>query len=178
MNIWLKELELNDNEKFCNLLIELANYENVYARPVPNDFSHDDFEFFKEARIRMANNDNLPNNVIPTSTYWVMDDEQPIGYATLKHRIDENIPGGHFGCCLKKDYQNKGIGSIVSRKLSEIAYYDLNITEVVYTAKDENIQSQKSLENIGAQLTSIHDGYHFYKVNLEEKYENNERRKK
>lgn len=178
MNIWLKEIEYSDDQKFCDLLIELANYENVYARPVPSDFKYEDFVYFKEARIKMANNDNLPNNVIPTNTYWVMNEEQPIGYATLKHRIDENIPGGNFGCCLKKDYQNKGIGSIVSKQLSEIAYYDLNITEVIYTSKNENIQSQKSLENIGAELIGIHDGYHFYKVNLEEKYKNTERRKR
>ena len=126
----------------------------------------------------MAKEDNLPSNVFPTSTYWVMDEDIPIGYATLKHKIDENKPGGHLGCCLKKEYQNKGIGTIVSNQLSQIAYYDLDIKELVYTSKNENIQSQKSLEKIGAELTSIHDGYHFYKVDLEKKYENIERRKK
>lgn len=178
MNIWLKEISVNDDEKFCDLLIELANYKDVYARPVPSDFSYDDYESFKKTRVRMANNDNLPSSVFPTSTYWVMSDDEPIGYATLKHKIDENIPGGHFGCCIKKKYQNKGIGTIVSNELSRIAYYDLGIEEVVYTSKNENIQSQRSLEKIGAELINIHDGYHFYKVNLKDKFENKERRMK
>ena len=105
MNIWLKEISLDDDESYCDLLIELSNYKDVYARPVPNDFSYDDYECFKKTRVRMANNDNLPSNVFQTSTYWVMNDEEPIGYATLKHKINENVPGGHFGCCIKKDYQ-------------------------------------------------------------------------
>jgi len=178
MNIWLKEISLDDDKKFCDLLIELANYQDVFARPVPNDFTYDDYEYFKKTRVRMANNDNLPSNVVPTNTYWVMNDNEPIGYATLKHEVDEFVPGGHFGCCIKKDYQNKGIGKVVSNELSKIAYYDLGIEEVVYTAKNENMQSQKSLDKIGAELYYIHDGYHFYKVNLKEKFENNERRMK
>lgn len=178
MNIWLKEISLEDEKNYCDLLIELANYKDVYARPVPSDFSYDDFELFKRTRLRMAKGDNLPNNVVPTNTYWVMNDEEPIGYATLKNIVFYNIPGGHFGCCLKKEYQNRGIGTIVSDELSKIAYYNLGIEEVIYTAKNENTQSQKSLENIGAELTGVHDGYHFYKVNLKEKLQNTERRMK
>ena len=161
MNIWLKELSMSDDKVYCDLLIELAKYEDVYARPVPKDFLYSEFEDFKKNRIRMRENDNLPSYVIPTSTFWVMDGDNPIGYATLSH----------FGLCLKKEYQNKGIGSIVSELLSKIAYYKLGIDEVIYTSKDENIQSQKSVEKIGGNLVKIEDGYHFYTISLKEKFE-------
>ena len=170
MNIWLKEIDINDGYIYCELLLELASYENVHARPVPSDFSKEDFEFFKKARVQMAEGINLPKNVTKTSTYFVMNNDTPIGYATLKHEIDINTPGGHLGLCLKKEYQNKGIGTIVSELLSKIAYHDLGIEKLVYTSKNENIQSQKSLSNIGATLTGIHDGYHFYEVDLTKKY--------
>lgn len=170
MNIWLKEIDINDDEKYCDLLIELANYNDVYARPVPNDFSKEDFEFFKKVRIQMASGVNLPKNIDQTTTYFVMNDNEPIGYATLKHKVDISKPGGHIGCCLKKDYQNKGIGRIVSEQLSSIAYNDLGIEKLIYTSKNENLQSQRSLDKIGATLISIHDGYHFYEVDLEKKY--------
>ena len=171
MNIWLKELSMSDDKVYCDLLIELAKYEDVYARPVPKDFLYSEFEDFKKNRIRMRENDNLPSYVIPTSTFWVMDGDNPLGYETLKHRIDMDKPGGHFGLCLKKEYQNKGIGSIVSELLSKIAYYKLGIDEVIYTSKDENIQSQKSVEKIGGNLVKIEDGYHFYTISLKEKFE-------
>ena len=177
MNIWLKELSEEDGIEYCELLIELASYPDVYAKPVPSDFTHNDFASFKKYRVRMALGEDLPSYVIPTSTYWVMDDDKAIGYATLKHYVDAQKPGGHLGCCLKKSSQNKGIGSIVADKLSEIAYNNLGITELIYTSKDENIQSQKSLEKIGAEFVSCHDGYHFYKVDLTKKYENEEGRK-
>ena len=78
-------------------------------------------------------------------------------------------PGGHFGCCLIKEYQNRGVGSIVSRELSKIAYEVLGIEEVLFTSKDENIQSQKSVEKMGGRLICTHDGYHFYMMNIKEK---------
>ena len=173
--IWLKEVSVNDGEEFCDLLIELANYDEAYAKPVPGDFSKDDFQSFKEARVQMALGENLPSYVVPTSTYWIMDQNEAIGYATLKHWVDPNKPGGHLGCCLKRSHQNQGLGTIVANKLSEIAYNNLGITELVYTSKDENIQSQKSLEKIGAKLVSTHDGYHFYVVDLSKKYGKEER---
>ena len=125
MNIYLKQIEMSDGKEYSDLLMELSHYKDAYARPVPSDFSEEEFEDFKKNRIRMRNNDNLPDYVVPTSTYWVICDDKVIGYATLKHRIDVNKVGGHFGCCLKKDYQNKGIGNIVAELLSKIAYYDL-----------------------------------------------------
>ena len=170
MNIWLKEVEINDDDRYCDLLIELASYEDVYARPVPSDFTKEDYEIFKKSRIQMASGINLPKGVFQTTTYYVMNDDEPIGYATLKHKVDITKPGGHLGCCLKKAYQNKGIGSIVSDQLSRIAYYELGIEKILYTSKNENLQSQKSLDKIGATLTSIHDGYHFYEVDLVKKY--------
>ena len=70
-----------------------------------------------------------------------------------------------------KEYQNKGIGSIVADELSKIAYEELGINDIIYTSKMENIQSQRSLEKIGATFINAHDGYHYYTVNLKEKYE-------
>lgn len=171
MNITLKPIELEDGQEYCDLLIELARYENVYARPVPSDFEPHEFESFKKTRIKMASGIDLPSTVKQTSTYWVMDDISPIGYATLKHEVDLSKPGGHFGCCLKKEYQNKGIGTIVSNELSKIAYYDLGIEEVIFTSKTENEQSKRSVSHIGGTLIKVENGYHFYKVNIKEKLE-------
>ena len=168
MNIWLKPIELEDGPEYCELLIELARYPDVFARPVPTDFEQSEFSSFKETRINMSLSSIRPG-IPQTNTYWVMDDVSPIGYATLKHEVDLSKPGGHFGCCLKKDYQNKGIGSIVADLLSQIAYEDLGIQEAIYTSKSENIQSQRSVDKIGGTLIKVENGYHFYKVNLKEK---------
>lgn len=171
MNITLKPIELEDGKEYCDLLIELARYEDVYARPVPSDFEPHEFESFKKYRVKMSAGIDLRPGVSQTSTYWVMDDVSPIGYATLKHEVDLSKPGGHFGCCLKKDYQNKGIGTIVSNELSKIAYYDLGIEEVIFTSKNENEQSKRSVAKIGGTLIKVENGYHFYKVNIKEKIE-------
>jgi RimJ/RimL family protein N-acetyltransferase len=100
-----------------------------------------------------------------------MNDFSPIGYATLKHKVDLSKPGGHFGCCLKKEYQNQGIGGIVAELLSDIALNDLGIEEVIFTSKSENEQSKRSVAKIGGTLIKVENGYHFYKVNIKEKLE-------
>lgn len=169
MNIWLKKIDISDGDEYLHVLKELAQYPDAYARPVPRDFEDDEFTSFKVTRVKMF--DGLPNkpNIPKTNTYWVMDDNNPVGYATLKHTVDMNKPGGHFGCCLLKEYQNKGVGSIVADLLSQIAYEELGIDEVIYTSKDENIQSQRSVSKIGGELIKEQDGYKYYKVNIKEK---------
>jgi len=178
MEIWLKPLEITDDLKYYNVLMELASYENAYARPIPEKFEYNEFLDFLNNRIRLANNENLPNNIVPTNTYWVMDKDIPIGYATLKHYADFLKPGGHTGCTLLTSYQNKGIGSMVAKELETIALNELGLTDIIYTSKDENIQSQKSVEKIGGELVTAHDGYHYYKVDLIKKYNLEERKHK
>lgn len=165
MNIYLKELQVDDDIEYYNLLKELSSYD-TYAKPVREEFDYSMYDFFKKVRVKMKDDGKV-------STYYVMDKDTPIGYATINHKADLIKPGGHFGLCLKKDYQNKGIGSIVSSLLFDIAYNELNIKEAIFTSKNENIQSQKSVLKSGAELVSIHDGYHFYIIDLEKKYKNN-----
>ena len=176
MNIWLKELSMDDGKEYLDVLMTLSRYPDVFARPVPfepdeEDFDEKRFKSFLKVRRELKEGINLPKNRTPVSTYWVMADDKPIGYATLNHVADLTKPGGHLGCCLLKEYQNKGIGSIVADELSKIAYEELGINDIIYTSKMENIQSQRSLEKIGATLVDEHDGYKYYTVNLKEKYE-------
>ena len=144
---------------------------NVYARPIPEPMEYEEFDEFKKARVNMKHKELIPENVLPTTTYWVMKDNIPIGYATLKHEMDMEKPGGHFGLCLKKEYQNQGIGSIVSQLLAEKAYYELGIEEVIFTSKEDNIQSQKSVEKIGGKLIGTRGGYRYYTYNLNDLFE-------
>lgn len=170
MNIWLKELSLDDDKTYYDLLCELSNYKDSYAKPVSGSITYEEFEDFKKARIRMSNNDNLPEFVLPTTTYWVINEKTPIGYATLKHKVSLDKPGGHIGLCLKKEYQNMGIGKIVSEKLSEIAYNEFGIEELIYSCKKENEQSKKSIIKNGGEFIKENDGYLFYKVRIDERF--------
>ena len=178
MNIYLKALKETDGKIYYDLIMKLTEIENVYARPVQEKFDYEDFQYFLNARVRMSLNDNLPEHTVPTNTNWVMLDDMPIGYATLKHYADYKKIGGHTGLTLLPEYQNKGIGTIVSKELELIALNELGLNEIIYTSKDENVQSQKSVDKIGGELVSIHDGYHFYKVDLIKKYNLEERKHK
>lgn len=169
MNIWVKEVSISDGEEYFSLLNELSSYADVHAKPIPEPINYDDYKYFIEARVRLSQCSEF-SNMLPTTTYWVMNNTQPIGYATLRHKADLSKAGGHLGCCLKKEYQNKGIGNIVAEELSKIAYDELGINKLIYTSKCENKQSQRSLEKIGANYIFTKDGYLFYEVDLIKKY--------
>ena len=169
MNIYIKEISVDDDKKYFDLLIELANYENSYAKPVPEDFEYQEFQSFKETRVKMGMEDYISPKYVRTTTFWVMDGDLPVGYATLKHELKENTIGGHFGLCLKREYQNKGIGTYISELLSKCAY-ELGIEKVIYTAKKENIQSQKNINKIGAVYFKEDDKYYYYEDDLTKKY--------
>lgn len=169
MEIWLKEVSNNDGIEYFNLLNELSSYQDVYAKPIPEPIDYNEYKDFIAARVKLSQTYETFNR-IPTTTYWVMNINEPIGYATLKHKADFDKVGGHLGCCLKKEYQNKGIGKIVSEELSKIAYEDLGIDKIIYTSKNENKQSQRSLEKIDANFICSKDGYRFYEVDLTKKY--------
>ena len=101
--------------------------------------------------------------------YFISVDNEYVGFVHLGSRgceIDwlEDI-------FVLPEYQNKGIGMVVSDLLSEIAYNEYNIEELIYTAKLENTQSQKSIEKLGGVFINSNDGYMFYKVDLLKKYE-------
>lgn len=170
MNIYLKEISIEDDKKYFDLLLELANYENVYAKPVPGDFDYSEFDSFKQTRVWMGSSEYNSPKYVRTTTYWVMDDLLPIGYATLKHELKENTVGGHFGLCLKKEYQNKGLGTLISDLLSKEAY-NFGIEKVIYTSKKENIQSQKSVAKIGATYVREDDKYYYYEDDLTKKFQ-------
>ena len=70
---------------------------------------------------------------------------------------------------LKKRISKSGYRYTSSKLTIQIAYEDLGIEEVIYTSKDENIQSRRSVSNIGGTLIKKENGYHFYKVNIKEK---------
>lgn len=169
MNIYLKEIELEDDKKYFDLLVELANYKDVYAKPVPEDFLYEEFESFKNTRVNMGKEDYISPKYVRTTTYWVMDKNNPVGYATLKHELKGNTVGGHFGLCLKQEYQNKGLGIYISDLLSEKAY-DFGIDKIVYTAKKENVQSQKNIQKINATYIKEDDKYYYYEDDLTKKY--------
>lgn len=170
MDIWLKKVSVLDGNEYFELLNELSSYQDVYAKPIPEPIDYEQYKYFIEARVKLSQSKEISSNRIPVTTYWVMCKNKPIGYATLKHEANLDKVGGHLGCCLKKDYQNKGIGKIVSEELSKIAYEELGIEKLIYTSKSENKQSQHSLEKIGADYICTKDGYYFYEVDLIKKY--------
>ena len=101
----------------------------------------------------------IPENWVPASTYFLIDDENNIyGAVNIRHRLTENLKiiGGHVGFGIKPSVRHKGYGTkILELALSKCK--DMGITKVLVTCNKENIGSMKVIQNNGGKLDSEAD---------------------
>lgn len=93
---------------------------------------------------------DLPENWVPASTYWLMDEEKFLGHVSIRHKL--NVPlkkkGGHIGYAIRPSVRRKGYG----KKILELALpkaRKLDIKNALITCIDTNVSSQKIIESHG-----------------------------
>ncbi len=98
----------------------------------------------------------LPENWVPASTCFLVDDEGRIyGAVNIRHWLTENlrIEGGHIGYGIRPSKRNKGYGTrILSLALEETA--GMGISRVLVTCDKENVHSASVILRNGGELDS------------------------
>lgn len=75
-----------------------------------------------------------------------------IGQAALKQNIIENNQYYEIGYILKKEYRHKGYAAEAANVLKNYAFNTLNLNEVIFEIRPNNIPSLKVAENLGAKI--------------------------
>ena len=100
MEIWLKPLEITDDLKYYNVLMELANYENAYARPIPEKFGHTFVGWFLSDELE-CNIETIKTNTTLFAkwqknnyqiTFVSNDDQQKIETLSFEYNSDIEFP--------------------------------------------------------------------------------------
>lgn len=109
-------------------------------------------EYIKKSR-EYAKGKNLPKGYVPSSTYWLIDNEQFIGRASIRHYLNNNLKkyGGHIGYIIRPSKRKKGYGTQIL-KLALLKAKKLGIKKALITCDDSNIASQKIIENNNGKL--------------------------
>ena len=152
MNIYLKNLSLDDGKDIFYMLKRIGNNENSFTNPV-HDMS---FEQFKEWLIEAQQQSfgkNLPKGYVRQSIYWLMKDNTPVGIGKIRHELTEysRRKGGNIGYAIDPIYRNLGYGKTILNQLIKKAKA-LNITEFILTVDKGNIYSKKIVEKNGGVL--------------------------
>lgn len=164
MDIRLDKISKNDGLDGLEVLKEIASDEDIFGEsPVPkeiDDFLYKGFLLISEAESK----EDFEN---PCSRYWVVLNNKKIGYADIKHNLDEETSkiGGNIGLVLLKEYRNKGIGSIVLKELIDKAHNEIGLNEVLITTDENNISARRLIESLGGELSDIEEHCHYWFMN-------------
>jgi predicted acetyltransferase len=126
--------------------------------PVPYTLGYP-FEPFDALIARLekdAQGVDLPENFVPSSTFWlVQDGVEIVGASNLRHRLTPNLSlrGGHIGYGVRPSARNRGYGREVLRHTLPAAR-NLGLSKVLITCGKPNVASAKIIVACGGVLDS------------------------
>lgn len=124
-----------------------------FAKEGRNEGEPSDVEIYIKTRQQRAKGENLPKGYVPDSTYWLVDNNQFIGRASVRHYLNNNLKkfGGHIGYAIRSSKREKGYGKQIL-KLTLLKAKKIGIDNALVTCDESNIASQKIIEKNGGKL--------------------------
>lgn len=92
----------------------------------------------------------LPEGYVPSSTFWLVENDEFIGTGNLRHWLTPPLEkyGGHIGYAIRPSKWGHRYGTLILRLLLEEAR-SLQIKRVLLTCDEENTMSAKVMINNG-----------------------------
>ena len=102
---------------------------------------------------RFRKGKKIPQNFVPSSTFWLVDGTHFLGIGNVRHALNDNLRrfGGHIGYAVRPAAWRKGLGTLQLALLLAEAQ-KLNIPNPIITCFDGNIGSIKIIEKNGGVL--------------------------
>lgn len=98
----------------------------------------------------------IPPNHVPTTDFWLIDDEEYIGHLSLRHELNDFLlkVAGHIGYQIRPSKRRQGYGKTILRLGLQKAK-EMRITRVLVTCDENNLGSKKVIEYNGGQLENV-----------------------
>ncbi|MBP6931325.1 MAG: GNAT family N-acetyltransferase [Candidatus Pacebacteria bacterium] len=111
-----------------------------------------DFDSFISSVKDAKEGKNLPENYVPQTVYWIVENDKFIGRVSVRHILNDHLLlSGHIGYAVRPSERGKGYGSI-ALKLALHKAKELGIEKALVTCADGNIASRKIIEKNGGIL--------------------------
>ena len=114
-----------------------------------------DFDGFVRRQKDYARGVNLPDGLVPASTFWLVRENNILGVCNIRHRLIEKLRdfGGHIGYSIRPSERNKGYGTLML-KLALDKARAIGIERVLITCGKDNTASQRVILTNGGVLDS------------------------
>ena len=154
-NLYLKMPTLEDKNEWLDFVNEYV-IDNPKAKPLEFT-SNISYEDWLKNRNDEYKGIDLKYGRVPSSSYFLMEDERIIGYISIRHNINTiflSTCGGHIGYGIRPSERRKGYAT----KMLEMALTkcdELGLEKVMVSCKESNIGSAKTIENNGGILRDV-----------------------
>jgi len=134
-----------------------ANKEAIGSRRHYSDLDIDatrsNFSAYIEKLLSQREGKNLPEEHVPVTTYWLVDNDEFIGRVSLRHILSDKLhkDGGHIGYDIRPSMRGRGYG----KKILELGLHKaktLGIENALITCDVGNIPSKKIIEANGGVM--------------------------
>ncbi|WP_152396932.1 GNAT family N-acetyltransferase [Paenibacillus guangzhouensis] len=127
----------------------IASGEDIVPWVVSKDPA--DFEALVKFQTERERGENIPENWVPDSTYWlVSEQDKVIGAVNIRHELNDKLfqSGGHIGYGIRPSERQKGYAT----KLLALALHktkELGISKALVVCDATNIGSERTIRNNG-----------------------------
>lgn len=152
MNTSLVKPSRDYESSYRDYIAELGTEERY---PFPLDYPHEDFPALLQRLDALANGINLPDGYVPSTTFWLIRDNELVGVSNLRHFLNPQLEhtGGHIGLGVRPSYRGSGIGkSLMALTIAQAR--QRGIGEVHIHCYKNNPASARLILANGGQLRS------------------------
>lgn len=151
-SVKLTKPNLKYRESYFHYIQELGDEERY---PFPLDFDHSNFSAMLKKIDDFEQGKNLPDGYVASSTYWLIQGDELVGVANLRHELNESLKkaGGHIGLGIRPSYRGQGL-SIQLLNLTLQKAKQKNINPVQIHCYKENTASARMIMACGGVLDS------------------------
>ncbi len=138
---------------YLSYIKELSDEERY---PFPLDFDHSDFPAMLEKIKQYEQGINLPIGYVPSSTFWLVENQEIIGVSNLRNHLNDRLrtAGGHIGLGVRPSYRGNRLGiQLLQLTLEKAAA--MGIDEVHVHCYRDNLASARMIKACGGVLDSI-----------------------
>jgi len=139
---WKKALEEFEKE-------QVSGFWNFPAKP-------SNLDEYIQRTIDHSNAKNIPENLVPATTYWLIDKNEFVAHINIRHKLNDKLKkiGGNIGYSVRPSAHKKGYGTNIL-KLALPKAKEIGLKKALITCDDGNIASEKIIERNGGKLKEI-----------------------
>lgn len=161
----LRPLSLDDGREIYDMLQQIASNDNGFHNPVCGMSVGEYGEWLR--REYGYDTGDLEDWMVPQSSYWLYDGDQPVGYGRLRHRLNAALEAhsGHIGYAIAQPYRGRGYGNaILALLLNEAARLGLKWVQI--GANADNARSNRVIRHCGGELIRTDGSKNLYRITL------------